>query len=272
MAQIRVEKETNFTHLENKLLQNSNLSLKARGLLAYMLSLPEDWNYSIAGLSSKCKEGKSSIRSAIDELISEGYVVRHLIRTEKGVISGYEYIVYEVPRSSCDFHTTVDEPSFSFPTTENPSSENPSSENRTQQNNKEQNNQKTKEPLKPPCKGGVSSGKRRRRREAKAAPDWKPERFEGFWRMYPVKKSKQAAIRAWDSLHPDDRLLAVMGHALQRQLASPEWQRKLREEGGQGIPYPATWLNGRRWEDEDQPDRAALPAPDREGGVDCGFR
>lgn len=90
--------------------------------------------------------------------------------------------------------------------------------------------------------------------------------------MYPLKKSKQAAIRAWDSLHPDDRLLAVMGHALQRQLASPEWQWKIREEGGQGIPYPATWLNGRRWEDEDQPDRAALPAPAREGGVDCGFR
>lgn len=90
--------------------------------------------------------------------------------------------------------------------------------------------------------------------------------------MYPLKKSKQAAIRAWDSLHPDDRLLAVMGLALQRQLASPEWQRKLREEGGQGIPYPATWINGRRWEDEDQPDRAALPAPAREGGLDYGFR
>ena len=90
--------------------------------------------------------------------------------------------------------------------------------------------------------------------------------------MYPLKKSKQAAIRAWDSLRPDDRLLAVMGHALQRQLSSPEWQWKLREEGGQGIPYPATWLNGRRWEDEAQPDQAAMPTQAREGGGDCGFR
>ena len=90
--------------------------------------------------------------------------------------------------------------------------------------------------------------------------------------MYPVKKSKQAAIRAWDSLRPDDRLLAVMGHALQRQLASPEWQRKTREEDGQGIPYPASWINGRRWEDEAKPDRAAMPAPDVRGGGDCGFR
>ena len=68
--------------------------------------------------------------------------------------------------------------------------------------------------------------------------------------MYPVKKSKQAAIRAWDSLRPDDKLLSVMGQALRRQLAGPEWQAKIREAGGQGIPYPATWINGRRWEDE----------------------
>lgn len=111
--------------------------------------------------------------------------------------------------------------------------------------------------------GAADSEKPKRRREPKAAPDWKPDRFEGFWRMYPLKKSKQAAIRAWDSLHPDDRLLAVMGRALQRQLASPEWQRKIREEGGQGIPYPATWLNGRRWEDEDNPVRDAAPIVER---------
>lgn len=87
--------------------------------------------------------------------------------------------------------------------------------------------------------------------------------------MYPLKKSKQAAIRAWDLLRPDDKLLAMMGHALRRQLSSPEWQRKIRDEDGQGIPYPATWLNGRRWEDEDRPDRAtgtsgAMP-PERFG-------
>lgn len=134
----------------------------------------------------------------------------------------------------------------------------------------EKKGEKVKDPPKAPQ--GAAGSKPKRGRAPKAAPDWKPERFEGFWRMYPLKKSKQAAIRAWDSLHPDDRLLAVMGRALQRQLASPEWQRKIREEGGQGIPYPATWINGRRWEDEDQPDRAALPAPAREGGLDYGFR
>lgn len=137
MAQIRVEKATNFTHLENKLLQNSNLSLKARGLLAYMLSLPEDWNYSIEGLSVTCREGKTAIRSAINELIAEGYVVRHLARGEKGILNGYEYTVYEIPQQSCGNRTTVDR----------------TSENRTEQNNKEQNNQETKPPIVPQGRG-----------------------------------------------------------------------------------------------------------------------
>ena len=127
----------------------------------------------------------------------------------------------------------------------------------------EKKGEKEKEPPKPPLQGGASEKKQRKSREPKAAPDWKPERFEGFWRMYPLKKSKQAAIRAWDSLRPEDGLIAAMGRALQRQLASPEWQRKLREEAGQGIPYPASWLNGRRWEDEVQTAQSAIPPPPR---------
>lgn len=108
-------------------------------------------------------------------------------------------------------------------------------------------------PYSPPK--GDKPAKQRRRREPKAAPDWKPERFEGFWRLYPVKKSKQAAIRAWDLLCPDDKLIAVMGWALQRQMAGEDWQR------GFGIPYPATWLNNRRWEDEVRPSRSGSAAP-----------
>ena len=100
MAQVRIEKESAFSVFENTLLQNPNLSLKAKGLLVYMLSLPEDWDYSIVGLSQKCKEGKSSIRGAIAELMAEGYITRHLARNDKGVLTGYEYIVYEHPHPS----------------------------------------------------------------------------------------------------------------------------------------------------------------------------
>lgn len=80
----------------------------------------------------------------------------------------------------------------------------------------------------------------------KKAPEWKPERFAKFWAYYSHKargENKQAAIRAWDKLHPSDELIEVMGQALARQIASEEWQR------GIGIPYASTWLNNARWED-----------------------
>ena len=113
------------------------------------------------------------------------------------------------------------------------------------------NNTSNIPPIVPP-EGDKPAKKQSRRREPKQAPDWKPERFEGFWALYPLKKSKQAAIRAWDRLKPDNALLAVMGRALQRQIASDEWQR------GFGIPYPATWINGQRWTDED---KHTMPMP-----------
>lgn len=89
---------------------------------------------------------------------------------------------------------------------------------------------------------------------------WKPDRFLGFWNFYPVHKSKQAAIRAWDRLKPSDELIALMGKALARQKAGEEWTRE-----DARIPYAATWLNQRRWEDEDLPPLPQrAPAPIRE--------
>lgn len=89
------------------------------------------------------------------------------------------------------------------------------------------------------------------------APNWKPERFAGLWGYYPAKgrKSKQRAMDAWDKLKPDDDLIATIGRALERLKATEEWQR------GIGIPYVATFLNGRRWEDADAVDDAPAPPP-----------
>ena len=84
----------------------------------------------------------------------------------------------------------------------------------------------------------------RSRRVCKDAPDHKPERFAGFWRIYPRGENKQAAIRAWDKLKPSDETIDTMAKALMRQLASEEWQR------GVGIPYASTYLNQQRWTDE----------------------
>ncbi len=86
----------------------------------------------------------------------------------------------------------------------------------------------------------------RRSREVKSAPDWKPERFAKFWDFYSHKvrgESKQAAIRAWDKLRPDDALIDQIGKALLVQIESPAWKE------GYGIPYAATYLNNQRWTD-----------------------
>lgn len=100
----------------------------------------------------------------------------------------------------------------------------------------------------PKAPQGAAQGEKRkgRGREPKTTAEWKPERFEAFWKIYPRGESRQTAIRAWDKLRADDALLEAMGRGLQRAMGSEEWQR------GIGIPYAATWLNNRRWEDTDK--------------------
>ena len=76
--------------------------------------------------------------------------------------------------------------------------------------------------------------------------------FDRFWELYPRHQGKEAARKTWEKLNPDAALLEIMLSALERQRASDQWRR----DGGQFIPYPATWLNGRRWEDEPTPIQA----------------
>lgn len=78
------------------------------------------------------------------------------------------------------------------------------------------------------------------------------QKFTRFWTAYPRKVSKETARKAFERLNPDDDLLAAMIEAIERQKLSPQWQ----ENGGKFIPHPATWLHGRRWEDEPQTIRA----------------
>ena len=70
--------------------------------------------------------------------------------------------------------------------------------------------------------------------------------FEEFWKAYPKKTAKKNALNAWEKINPNEELLKAILSALEQQKKSVQWQR----ERGQFIPYPATWLNGRRWEDE----------------------
>ena len=100
MAVFRVEKTKNYTVMSNYHLRDKSLSLKAKGLLSLMLSLPDDWDYTIKGLAQICKDGVDSIRSAVHELEQHGYVSRRRIRNEKGQVGDIEYTIRERPRTA----------------------------------------------------------------------------------------------------------------------------------------------------------------------------
>ena len=91
MAVFRIERTRDYTVMSNHHLRNANLSLKAKGLLSMMLSLPEDWNYTTRGLAKICKEGVDAIGAALRELEAAGYIVRHKLRDSQGRISDTEY-------------------------------------------------------------------------------------------------------------------------------------------------------------------------------------
>lgn len=97
MGIIRVKKTKNYTVMSNYHLKDKNLSLKAQGLLSIILSLPDDWDYSVAGLVAIVKDGKSAVQSALQELEFNNYVVRRRIKDDRGRIIDWEYIIFENP-------------------------------------------------------------------------------------------------------------------------------------------------------------------------------
>ena len=100
MSVIRVQKNKNFTVMSNTHLFDKNLSLKAAGLLSKILALPDDWNYSIKGLCAICKESETAVKSALNELRDNRYVIVERIdpSSETGGRIQYEYFVYEQPQ------------------------------------------------------------------------------------------------------------------------------------------------------------------------------
>ncbi len=102
MAVFRVERTRDYTGMSNHHLKNWMLSLKAKGLLSIMLSLPNEWDYTLRGLAAIIKEGVDSIRQAIRELEEAGYIVRARSRNDKGQLSGTEYVIYEHPQPVSD--------------------------------------------------------------------------------------------------------------------------------------------------------------------------
>ena len=125
MAVFRVERNTGYTVMSNHHLRNKELSLKAKGLLSQMLSLPEDWDYTLAGLSYINRESIDAIRTAIWELEKAGYITRRQGRDEKGKMTAIEYTIYEQPQPPQLENPILENPILENPIPGNPTLENP---------------------------------------------------------------------------------------------------------------------------------------------------
>ena len=131
MGVFRVNKNKNYTVMSNVHLRDKALPLKAKGLLSLMLSLPEDWDYSMRGLAKLSADGLDSTRAAVKALERSGYVVRRQLYDARGRFSNNEYTVFEIPQSSSP---SSDLPLTGKPSTEKPSSDAPLSEKPSQIN------------------------------------------------------------------------------------------------------------------------------------------
>ena len=211
MAVVRVNKTGDYTVMSNTHFKERGMTLKAKGLLSLMLSLPDDWDYSVAGLVSLSKDGKDSVMNALTELEDLGYLKRTRLNDEKGRFAGYDYDIYE--------HPQTDEPQQEKPCAENPNTENPSQLNTNTLNTKESNPKEINN-------NTIES------------------EFETLWKLYPRKEGKKNALAAYKRARKKgttfeqvkDGVIAYAGVCTGRETRY--------------IKQGSTWFNGECWNDE----------------------
>ncbi len=143
MSVFRVEKNKGYTVMSNHHLRNHMLSLKAKGLLSQMLSLPEDWDYTLKGLAQINRESIDAIREAVRELEQAGYITRSRERDARGCLRGTIYTIYEQPQTQPEPEKPAQAvPALVQPTLEKPMLDSPALENPTQLNTKRKNKER----------------------------------------------------------------------------------------------------------------------------------
>ena len=148
MAVFRVEKTRDYTVMANHHLRNTELSLKAKGLLSLMLSLPENWDYTTKGLARICKDGVDSICSTVKELEENGYIIRQRVRNNAGQLTTVEYTILEQPQQSSPKreNPVLDNPILGKPEQAYPEQENPAQLN-TNKSNKDLSSMNISNPI-----------------------------------------------------------------------------------------------------------------------------
>ena len=147
MAVFRIEKTRDYTVMSNHHLRDKSLSLKAKGLLSLMLSLPEEWDYTTKGLARICKDGVDSICAGVRELEEHGYVIRQRVRNPNGQLGAIEYTILEQPRQPEPGKPERENPVLDNPEQASPVLEEPEQENPAQLNTNRSSKEKSKKDL-----------------------------------------------------------------------------------------------------------------------------
>lgn len=239
--------------MSNRHLRDKNLSLKAKGLLSVVLSLPDDWDYSISGLCTVCGEGETAVKSALKELKSNGYLTVTKVYPGDSSSGRIEYVYdfFENNDGRVQQNQEVKKQGLENLGLEILGVENVPQLNTDKSNTDVLSTEYNITPSNPPMgEEGQSQAKGKakppKRKKATAKEDYDLEGFNAFYAAYPRHEGKADALKAWNKLKPDIVLQTKMGESLAAQKQSQQWQKN----NGQYIPMPSTWLNGKRWEDE----------------------
>jgi hypothetical protein len=276
-----------YTKLKNSFLQDRRISDETRGLVARLLSLPDDWEVTVQSIIASGKAGRDKVYRMIKEAEEFGYVKpEDRVRQADGTLGRQVYLVSDDPdaliaRAAQELYEMeeahphpenpevvepvaeqqdeprTEKPDLAKPRLAEPLPAEPDMANRNGKKNIEVNITLDSPPIVPPTlklDGEPAPAKPKRSRNA--VPDVYPHDFEEFWKVYPRREAKADACRAWERLKMPQKRRAYV--ALKSQL--PMLEAKLRGRGGNNFcPLPATWINGGRFDDE-PPEHIPEPA------------
>ena len=223
MPIFRATHDKNYTVIFNETLEDDSLTFQARGMLCYLLAKPDHWRASTMELAKAGGCGRDRIHTIMKELEGAGYVKKHkAVKAEdNGKFIGTTYDVFERPKTGPQANTATGKPVAGKAVAGKAGS-------------------------------GGSALVSNQSKEVISVVSNHIDRFEDFWQMWPRKKSKEDARKAWKKIKDQPATLLLIQQHLTALRDAGEWRDK------QFIPYPATYLNGKRWEDEvdNQPSRA----------------